>query len=379
MKYPAVHAQRLETWLGKDQLRQLIESCGDFYHPIRVANVPGEIDIFRGDFFGRIDGGQFANLHDRIVESPGFKAKQLHDRVLRGIADDFAPPLEFRSDEQRHIRGGFSSLSDLISEATTGGKRQDWIYSKAGALAVNASYGTLWRVGNLPAGGAAGAALAAGTNCDRTTTGALAQTDPGGGDTLHAVSAYMLGTAAPNTMLFFDRLWHGAMAMSSSANQTITHTLPRYATTTSPGNFCTVETTTTLSNTAHTLTLEYKDQDDATAESAAAFTAINTCAQDRLDLSGNWFIPLNSPDTGFRSLTHIANSSASVTGGLNVVAGHPLFFIPCPVANSMVVMDGINSAFNLVKVLAGACIAALEFKGTASATTYHGQIILVSG
>jgi hypothetical protein len=42
-------------------------------------------------------------------------------------------------------------------------------------------------------------------------------------------------------------------------------------------------------------------------------------------------------------------------------------------------MDGINSAFNLVQIKTGACLAFLEIKGQGVATTYTGQMIAVSG
>jgi hypothetical protein len=72
-------------------------------------------------------------------------------------------------------------------------------------------------------------------------------------------------------------------------------------------------------------------------------------------------------------------SATNTAGVSNIVLGHALAWIPQPTASSMVVMDGINSAFNLPQVQTGACIAFIENKGVASATTYSGQIIMVSG
>jgi hypothetical protein len=67
-------------------------------------------------------------------------------------------------------------------------------------------------------------------------------------------------------------------------------------------------------------------------------------------------------------------------GGIStVVMGKPLAFVPQPVAGSMVVMDGINSAFSLVRVLDDACLALVELKGVGSATVYTGTMTLVSG
>lgn len=328
-----VHSQRLARWLGEDQAAQTACASRGFYWPLHVGNVPGEVFAYQGEFYGYIRGG------------------------------------------------GFTSLSDLIAEATTGGKRQDWTWFKVGTVAVTGACSSHWRVGNVPSAAGAASAIPAGDVPTRTTTGALGQSDAAGGDTLHFTTAQMLGGAAPNTLLIYDRIWQGQVLLNTTAAQSITGVPTRYATTTSPGNFCFMEVTTTLGTGAHTWTLQYVDQAGNAAENAAAITGISACVANRIDeaTAGRWFIPLNAGDSGLRNATQITLSATIASGVVNIVIGHPLIMIPCPVSNSMVVMDGINSAFNLVQVLDGAAIAGLEIKGVATATTFAGTLILVSG
>jgi hypothetical protein len=63
-----------------------------------------------------------------------------------------------------------------------------------------------------------------------------------------------------------------------------------------------------------------------------------------------------------------------------MVLAHPLALIPLLVANAAVVLDGINSAFNLVELKTDCAPALLEVnKPATTATTYTGQATLVSG
>jgi len=329
-RFTEVHAQRAERWLGAEALAVLLGASAGFRWPVPVANIPGHVVAYDGHLYGEIRGG------------------------------------------------GFASLSDLISEATTGGKRQDWIFSKAGSLAVSGSNASLWNVGVLPAAGGAVTAIPGGAAPTRTTTGAVQQTNAAGGDTLHWITGLAQGSAAPNTLLIYDRIFHaGSVLHTTTGNQAVSGVPTRYDTTTSPGNFMFLEVTGTLGSTAHTATVTYMDQDGNTAEAAAAITVVVSSAATRIPFA-TFFVPLNSPDTGCRKVTNIAFSAVS-SGNSAVVIGHPIAFIPVNVANSMVVMDGINSAFNMAKILDDACLAFLEIKGVATATTYTGQQILVSG
>lgn len=216
MKYRATHLAQLERWLGSAGLAQLQQSSVGVRYPIPVLNIPGKVFAHDGDFYGMIAGG-----------------------------------------------AGFSSLSDLIDEATTNGKRQDGIFAKIGTLAVNNSYASLWNVGAMPGAGGAPASRPGGAVPTNATVGGLQQIDPAGSDTLHFTTAFAQGSAAPNTLLLYDRLFHAAAINHNTASaQTITGVPTRYLTSDTPphtgaGNFAFLEVTTVLTATVHNLTMQY--------------------------------------------------------------------------------------------------------------------------
>jgi hypothetical protein len=356
------HSQRLENWLGPEIVQTISQSQKLWYgDPIAIAGVPGAVYAAGGgDFVGPIQGGGFANLADFV------------DQRLRRIARNTLRRMDGKTFT------GFASLSDLISEATAGGKRQDSFVTKSGSLAVSAAWASLWNVGVFPAAGTAPSNIPGGSVPTNATTGSLKQTDPGGSDTLHLTTMQFQASTAPNTLLLYDRTFHAAAVQhNTTSNQAVSGVPTRYATTTSPGVFAFPEITTVLGATAHNYTMTYTDQSGNTAEAAAAAAIIVSSAVTRIPLA-QYFVPLNAGDTGLRTITNIACSAAS-TGVSNVVMGKPLVLVPQPVANSMVVMDGINSAFSLVQVLAGACLAWIELKGVGSASTYTGSVTMVSG
>lgn len=275
--------------------------------------------------------------------------------------------------------GGFASMSDMVSEATSGGKRQDWAFYKSGSLAVAAAWASLWNVGALPAAGGTVPARPGGAVPVRTTTGALGQTNAAAGDTLHITTWYGQASAAPNTLLIYDRLAHaGSIDHTIATAQSITVVPTRYDTTTSPGNFAFLEVTSALGATAQNVVMTYMDQDGNTAEAAAALAIIASSAATRI-CHAPYFIPLNATDTGLRKATDVTFSAGNTGGTSALVIGHPLAWVPQNKADEMQVMDGINSNFNLVRILDNACVAFLELKGVATATNYTGSAALLSG
>jgi hypothetical protein len=54
--------------------------------------------------------------------------------------------------------------------------------------------------------------------------------------------------------------------------------------------------------------------------------------------------------------------------------------MPCPIANIVCPVDGINTAFNLARIFDSACLAFLEvIKPATTATTYTGSFTAVAG
>lgn len=282
---------------------------------------------------------------------------------------------------------GFSSLSDLINEATVNGKLQPLLaFNKVGVTGVANRASTLWYEGNVPVVGATSAAFSSnGTDHTRTTTGALGpQYNAAGGDTLHLIGAEGNASVVSQGLLLYDRIWGGEPAATTTGVQNATMTAVRYAGTgsggTSIGNFVWVENRIAMTA-AGTLTLNYVDDAGNAAENAAAVTVATGTVKVN-PFAGLIGIPLNAGDAGVSDIVSInLSNSLTTTPSICVVLAHPLMYIPgLAVANSGYIRDGINSAFNFQRIYDNACLALLEpIKPATTATTYTGFLTLCSG
>ena len=136
----------------------------------------------------------------------------------------------------------------------------------------------------------------------------------------------------------------------------------------------------TLSAVAHNWTMVYTDHEGNTAQTAAALAGISGAIVNRFDHAG-FAIPLLSGDLGIADIESIACSVNTVAAGApTITLAHPLAFVPVLAAAVPFILDGINSAFNLVQVLTDANLAFAELqKSATTATTYAGEVTLVSG
>lgn len=368
------HAGQLERWLGKETVEQLSARMRDWYGPpVAIAGVPGRVFAHRGgDFRGRIASGVASTA---LCMSEDFLRR--FPRAARRWARKQAS----------QANAGFTSLSDLISEATAG-KRIHMQFQKAGATGVVAVTNSLWGLGAQPAAGANASAAPGGDAPTSATTGAHPYANPTSGDTLHFVGGQVLASAI-NTLLLYDRIFQVNKTMNSTATEAVTGVPTRYQSTTAgsadsaEGNFLFVEVGgTALAATAHNWTVcQYTDQGGTTGVSLPSLAGNSAGIVRRLDHPvGQWFAPLATGDTGIKALTQMQCSAAVATGVINFVIGHPIAWMPAPIANIACLVDGINTAFNLVRVFDSAALAFLEVtKPATSATNYNVQLDFVAG
>ena len=332
--------------------------------PIAVGGVPGKVFVDKdGEFRGKINTGKFASAKD-IAEG-------IIKRAVRAAKKQAREDL-FRSNM------GFSSLSDMISEITSNGKKHVFSYSKTGTTGVAGVTNSLWAVGSSPAAGGAGAATPGGTATNSASTGAFTDLLNVSTDTQHFTGAYPNASVAANLLLMYDRLFHVTKTASSSTQESVTGVPTRYQNTTTTaadyigGNFGFVEQFGVLASTAHNWTVcTYLDQ-GGSASTLPSIAGAAAGLVNRIDHAG-WYMPLASGDTGLGSWTALQCSSASITGTALFCIGHPLCWQPCPIANFVVTVDGINTAISLVRIFDNACISFLEVnKPATTATTYTG-------
>ena len=375
----STHSQRLERWLGPDEIAKLVESMKDWYGPpIAVPCVPGRVYITKGgDFRGHIEAGREASIWDVAYDN----ARRLEARLKRRFSHWLA-----KQQEGLQLNAGFASLSDLISEAAAGKSRR-FILQKNGTTGVAAATNTLWYAAGLPGAGAVGGAAPGGTVHTDANTGAFPFTSPTGGDTQHFLMAAIIASVGGNQLLLYDRLFSVTKTMNSTATEAVTGVPTRYQNTSLSaqdsiqGNFLFVECSTVLAATAHNWTVcTYQNQAD-TAQNLPTITGNSGNIANRLDMPTNqWFAPLNSPDSGIKALTQMQCSALVATGAITFAIGHPIAWVPCPVANLLVPTDALSGGFQLERIFDDACLAFLEVsKSTTTATVYTGSFTTVAG
>ncbi len=368
-----VHSELLERWLGPEEIASLQRNMRGWYGPaIGVARTPGKVYVRSdGDFEGSLTKGRFSSLLDLTYE----RTKITLERAMRRNSGK--------------LSAGFTSLSDLISEATAGAKRREFLFNKAGATGVVAVTNSLWGVGNMPAAGGNASNAPGGDAPTDATTGAFPFTNPTGGDTQHFVTGYPVSSVAGNTLLLYDRIFQVNKTMNSTATESVTGVPTRYQNTTggavdsAEGNFLFVEVGgTALAATAHNwTTCLYTDQSGNGSATLPSLTGNSGAIVRRLDHpTSQWFAPLATGDSGIQQLDQMQCSALVATGVVNFVIGHPIAWLPCPVINMVCVTDGLNSAFNLARIFDDAALAFLEVsKPATTATTYSGSFTSVAG
>lgn len=365
------HSQRLERWLGPESAQDVSRNMVPWYGPpIAVANVPGAVFATKGgEFVGPVRGGGFASLADYAADQLLRKRATLRAKVDR----------YYRENRTERYSSGFGSLDALISAITVSGQYHQAAFQKVTATGVSGAAHSLFKYGNRPSAGAAAAAAPGGTAPTSATTGAIYRPNPSSG-TAHITKIDMVSSII-GTFLLYDRIFAVAKTASSLTAQAVTGVPTRYQSTTAgavnsiEGNFLFTEVGSTLGATAHNWTVcTYTDQAGA-ASTVPSFAGVSGCIAGRLDIpAGYWFAPLATDDTGIGALTQM-QCSASVSGALDFVIGHPLALVPVAVANVGAILDGINSAMSLVRVFDNAAMAWLELsKVGTGATTMTGFV-----
>jgi hypothetical protein len=383
-----VHSQQLERWLGAAEVERVSYAMRNFYYPVALHGVPGNVLAMPGgDFTGRTNVGREASAMD--------KAQDMLMRFRReqraSVAGHCVHTNVYLRDRVNRRLHAFASLSALIA-ARTGGKGCDFIFAKTGAT-VSAIGGTsdLWTASGMPTAGAAAGAAPGGTVPTNSTAGSLGFVNAvANANTSHFVSGAVAASVISNTLLLYDRIFSVAKTMNSSASEAVTGVPTRYSSQTNTaadyigGNFMFCSNpATVLSATAHNWTPTlYTNQAGTTGQTASSVTGISGNLKGQTDMAvgqSSWFFPLASGDVGVKNITNIKCSAVVATGTIDFVIGHPIALMPCPVANMACVVDGINTAFNLVTIFDGACLAFLEMpKPATTGCVYSGQITTVS-
>jgi hypothetical protein len=376
IKRRSIHSDRIERWLGKGGIERaqdiMLHGGGRnrpwYGPPINCRDIPGSVWLGRdGDFVGDFDRGGFWSALD------AFEAYAR--RAIRELGRQHREPM---------LAAGFASVSDALARASAGNRQwANGTVVKAGPTGVANVTSSLWRVGSMPAAGAAGSAAPGGRAPDNTTTGAMGFTNPASG-TSHLTGADMSASIVNNTLLIYDRIFDVAKTMNSTATEAVTGVPTRYQSTVATnedwagGNFLFVEVGgTALAATAHNwTTCLYRDEAGNDNQTLPSLTGNSAAIVDRLDHpTFSWFAPLATGDQGIADLAQMQCSAAVATGAINFVIGHPIGFLFFPVAGPLLPFDWLTNKSQAPRIFNSPCLAGLELtKPATTATTYSGRI-----
>lgn len=381
------HSDRLDRWLGAEVVASISERFKNFYWPVAVHGVPGNVHVMPGgDFTGEINGGAFLSARDGAATvlkklRAAAEAKARRDNMLGRLVD------LLRAEDARILSVGAFASIDAVIAAYTGGKGQVHLFNKTGPSASTGNAWDLWVRSTVPAAGGAGSAAPGGVAPTAATTGALPFKNLGTANSGHYLNWTVQATVANNSLLLYDRLFAVVKTMASTSTEAVTGVPTRYQNTTAGaadyigGNFCyPFVPTTILASTAHNWTVcTYKDETDSagTFPSIAGLSGANVSEVDLA--TNNWFMPLASGDVGVKALTQMQCSASVATGTVDFVIAHPIAICACPIANMATLDDGLYTALNLTPILDNACLSFMELpKPSTTATTYSGVLRTVS-
>lgn len=385
----STHSQRLERWLGAAHVERLSAQFKDFYYPVAVHGVPGNVRVMPGgDFAGEVLAGEYFSAQDRGAEVLKKILRAAEAKVKRHKALGTLIDLIRAGDRRLASVGAFASI-DAVIAAFTGGKCQVLNFSKTGT-ASNAigNAEDLWIAVGQPAAGAASSAAPGGRVPDNTTTGNLGFKNLGAANSGHYLNWSLSANVINNSLLLYDRLFDVVKTMNSTATQAVTGVPTRYTSQVAGnvayigGNFCFPYCpTTVLAATAHNWTVcQYTDQDGNATQSFPSIAGVSANTVGGIDLvAGSWFMGLAAGDIGVKALTQMQCSALVATGTIDFVLAHPIAVNACPIANLACLDDGLYTSLNLSPVLDGACLAFLEMpKPATTLTIYSGLVRAVS-
>ena len=363
LRYRSTHSGRLERWLGKEQLADISSNMkGWYYNPIHLLNCPGSVRVSAdGDFIGPFEHGVFMSAVD-----------SLECAVKRALK---TPKYSFNT--------GFTSISDALSRGS-GGFSRKFPFNKAGPTGVVAVTTSLHKVGAQPIAGAASAAPPGGTAFVDSDTGGFTFDNPAAGS--YRLTGADVVADRVSTLLLYDRIFGVAKTPSSVSTEAVTGDPTRYQSTTATaedyigGNFGFIEVgTAALGATAHNWTVCLYEDEAAASSTLPTVTGNSGAIAHRLDQpASTWFVPLASGDRGIRAWTQLQNS-ASVTGAVDFVIGHPLGFMTLPLINGWFPFDWLTNRDQAPRIFADAYLAFLDLtKVATNATNFNGVFYMTS-
>jgi hypothetical protein len=276
-----------------------------------------------------------------------------------------------------------TDLSDLIHRQSGGsnGSPENIFFHKvprvAGVAATAPTAGrgcSLWTYDGMPAGGLT---PTSGVIPDKTTTGAIPFTAPGGSRDKHLIGASITPLTA-GVYLLYDRLFHiGGLSGISTADQTIQGSPASPALTRNTGgagNIAFYEIYTVIGTTATTLTMTYTNQ----AGTGSRTSTINIGATGRREVTAMQRIPLAAGDSGIQAIEKVKLTATTGTAGnFGITIAQPLAWIPVGAAGTMGWRDYTTGLPGIPVINPDACLSLMFIPASATAPELFGSLATI--
>jgi len=276
-----------------------------------------------------------------------------------------------------------TDLSDLINRQSGGnnGTPENIFFHKvprvAGVAATAPIAGrgcSLWTYDGMPA---SGAVPTSGAIPDRTTTGAISFTAPGGSRDKHLIGASVAPLVAGIYMLY-DRLFHiGGLSGTSTADQTIQGSPASPALTRNTGgagNIAFYEIYTVIGTSATPLTMTYTNQ-AGTGSRTSTFFIGGTAAREVTRMQR---IPLAAGDSGIQAIEKVKLTATTGTlGNFGITIAQPLAWIPVGAAGTMGWRDYTTGLPGIPVINPDACLALMFIPAAATAPELYGSLATI--
>lgn len=276
--------------------------------------------------------------------------------------------------------GDITNIDNFVQLLMESGKTETMLFYKINRLdltggtiptasAVQGYFMSYWYISGIPS---LGNIPTTAETCDRTTAGALGQTNPQPGNVkyLFQVSSTM---EASGTMLIYDRLVHcGGLSADTTSAQTVnTPPLTRYSGDSSVGNRILLEIYDTLPTTSNLFPeISYTNQDGVSGRLAHSVQiGVTTSALPPT----SFLFTLDSGDTGVRSIETVTLTTAGASAGnFGVSIIRPLVIQQSPTKNAFPhYRDFLTGLPGLVKIENDACIQILASNAVSGQNNEH--------
>ena len=271
-----------------------------------------------------------------------------------------------------------TDLSDLINLQTGGnsGSPENIFFHKvprvagvAATVPIAGRAASLWTYDGMPAGGAVPTSAAI---PDRTTTGAIPFTAPGGSREKHLIGASITPLTA-GVYLLYDRLFHiGGLSGTSTGSQTVQGSPASPALTRNTGgagNMAWYEIYTIIGATGTTLTMTYTNQ----GGTGSRTSTINIGATNFREVTRAQRIPLAAGDTGIQSIQSVQLTGTTGTvGNFGITIAQPLAWIPVGAAGTSGWRDYSTGLPGIPVIDPNACLSLMFIPAAATAPEVWG-------